>query len=164
MVLIEIKKTIRKNPKAGNDRIIVAGTWEANFKLIGPIPKYLKDGDIAIISEGRGAKHSGDTIEKYWEGIILNPKIIDRLLKEKNCTVNQHREVQTHYHAPEAQWLYKYKKTKLKCSNCKSMVIHSDIICDYIGKDETYIEECPICKATDTFEDRKYQNINDVLK
>lgn len=154
ITLIKIdKESIKKNPTAGNDKIFIHGPLEISFEIKGKFPEYL------LIEKNIYLTHWN---ENYWKGYLIDHSLLDKLLLENNCTIECKKDIQVHRHLPEPQYLYKYEKTYLKCSNCSESILHSDIDIDYDYDGYKY-ETCPKCQYVNTFQERKYESITQAL-
>lgn len=165
MILILIDRTtIKENPKAGQTSMQVRGNRSCTFSCDGgTIFKKEYESKIVITEEDyKGNK----------AGIIIDPDsyidIMNNGLVSGGLNINYISPVETVYHHALPKWIFNYEKTTVECSNCKSKVVWNDIDIDYerFGEDgdEVRVETCPICQENNTFEDRKFEDINTVVK
>jgi hypothetical protein len=165
------RKSISKNPTAGATETTIQGAITAKFSIeANNIPSWIYEPPfiptasyIPIYNESKGGILDGKV-----EGYINSP--IDEELIDK-CTkigmdINIERELKTFQHRPEPEYLYDYVETYLKCKYCKNLVEVEDIEEDYYitDEDDIRVETCPICKHDNTFPERRYEKIEDVLK
>lgn len=141
-----------------------AGPAEASFEYRGkdPLPEWLKDGENYHLLEW-GSEGIG---ERYFAGIIINPhdhELIKKLSEIKGMVIEQNNNYQPIHHLPERAYLYEYEKTPCKCQECKEIVFHTEILTEEIFEFDLG-DKCPLCGAINSFEDLKYENINDYIK
>jgi hypothetical protein len=157
-----IKKSIRKNPNAGNDTTLVPMGWNIEFSTdisYDDLPDYIKKYTIETHRlvpddpEYHGnLKYVDDKLIEFAQAVIKNGN---------RFVIRMNREIQTIHHFPEPKYLYKYENPKIECSNCHSMVAVNNIEEDEV--DDNMVKICPICGSFNTFE-YKYEKIQDVLK
>jgi hypothetical protein len=157
VMLVKIDRdSIKKNPNAGNDKIQVSGPWHIDFVITGDVPDFLIE-DVNCYFKSYNSK------TKETEGALIDFTLKDKLLELKHVTVHERREIQTHYHSPEKEWLYNYENPLVECKECCALVPVNDIKTDSFD-DDIEFDICPKCSGADTFEEIKYENINDILK
>jgi hypothetical protein len=120
--------------------------------------KHLSDLHDDVILRSYNISHNGSYHSV--SGLCLHEQALERLPKEDlSYEINDNVQVFEHY--PEPEYLYNYLPTKVKCRNCKKMILHSAIAndCDDDGCCWTV---CPNCSGIDTFE-FEYQQIDDVI-
>lgn len=152
-IIIPIDRgTIKPNPNYG--KRFINGRTTTTLDYLGEIPAELREWlnplSIALI---------GNTIVTTCQ-IIGNP---DLFKNNPNC---QNIKTKTNLidvsPSNSHEYLYKYKKTLLECSNCKSHVAHDYIDSDY-DENGDVCECCPVCSNVQTFPAFKYEKIEDVL-
>lgn len=172
-LLVKInKKSIKKNPNAGQTKTSVLVGIKATFDLKGELPNYFIDGENVIIEEIKN-NNSLNWLKEYfptleYRGIFINPNnvqdLIDKCIKDK---INIKYEITYNYtditHLPEPIWFYKYRKTYVKCCNCKSKVSVDNIEHDYCDEVDVWYEKCPVCYSIGTFPTIKYEKIDDIV-
>lgn len=169
--LIKIKRSsIKRNPHAFSTETPISLRPEYTFKYEGyNPPKWIYSKDVSIDSH-----ELIGLIE--WKLDVITGRIFDRELFERlykieiqnrekgkysglNLTYTQNSRI--FHHMPEPEYLYEYKNTKIKCSECHSLVRVNKIQSDEI--DDNLVDVCPICGGINTF-DFKYEKISDAIK
>lgn len=167
------RKSIKKNPTAGRTEYQAQGPTEISFKCEGELPdKLLK---YAIITEWTDIReNSSDGTQRVARsrttsscgGLIPDPDDLKHF-KVPGITVHIKNNQQTIHSAfPEPAYLFNYENPTLVCDNCSMLVPVDEIDVDYRfnGEDEIRVETCPFCDHENTFEEREYETIDDILK
>lgn len=155
--LIKIdRKTIRKNPNAGNNVYQYSlGDTGGTVTITG------KEGDLV----------SPTWVERTWDqmsGLLisfreLNPKEIDGNPGLK-ISMTKRTNIQTLYTlSPEPEWLYEYEDTQLTCLSCQKSFSHTKLE-DYYDEDSSNNEICPCCGKWDCIDGEvRNEKIEDVI-
>ena len=164
MTIIKIiRETVKVNPNRGKTQTVVRGSTRTEFKITGrlSLPEGFSDSDFIFISE---IGHDPD----YICGGIIHPDYIQELQDacveqsvDFSYTSNFDHEVL--YHSPLPKWLFKYENPKIICEECHQNVSINDVNYDYTDDGVKYTV-CPKCQEIDTFEEIRYEDINDVVK
>lgn len=99
------------------------------------------------------------------EGVIYNPhNIPEKFMVKGFKIIIDHKYIDVPSYFSASKYSFEYKKVKVKCSACKSMIDVDDIE-EYCDGDEEYgYNKCPECDTLNSFEDYKYETIEDAVK
>lgn len=159
MLIKIVRESIIKNPTAGKTRTAVFGPRDITFSIAGKLPNFLKEHEDVIITKIYGSVEDPSRTEGY----LLNEskqKLFSSL--KTPWTIDVDNNVQFIDHMPEPNYLYQYEDPELKCLDCGKSCKVSEI--ETNSDSEYNLEQCPNCKAIESFEEYRYENINDVLK
>ena len=166
MKIIRIdRKSIRRNPNAGETQTIIQGRKEITFSCKDPIPLFVKHLPF-IITEWE--EENGKMIKA--SGVINGPIETDGMIalcnKAEHLQININNNIQVLNHMPEAEYLYEYQDASIKCKQCKNLIDVDGIEDDYIfdGEDEHHVELCPVCGAENSFPVYEYEKITNIPK
>jgi hypothetical protein len=162
MVIVRIKpESIRENPNAGRTHFHLTPMKQISFKLRGELPKNLSD---AVVVTGQSINFV-DPDESFVEGVLLDDTQIEKLVELK-ADISIEQPFQTINHFPEPGHFYEYEDPLVECSHCHSKIAVSEIKEDYVfdGEDEQPVDECPVCHNRNTFPERKYESLSEILR
>jgi hypothetical protein len=149
-----IRDSIRKNPEYDLNGMVqnIPSHQEITGTCFGEIPDSIKD-KVVVISQ----EISEDGIHKY--GFHFNGSVSDIIKDERiSWSITQNYDDFVSHSAP--QYLYEYENEPVKCCECGNMVPVAKIESDY--QDDVYIQFCPICHESNTFEYR-LERIEEVI-
>ena len=166
MVLIKIdRKSIRKNSNVERTQQKVTGARNTTFICKGELPVYMKDGENIVIK-----KWSIESGIKEYKGIIIDESIIEKLCEgnpKKNkweISVETTKGWNTVTFPPETRYFYKYKNTKVECSECGYEFMSNEFREFEINWDDDFsstVTGCPECNAWDCC-NIKYEHIEEI--
>jgi hypothetical protein len=163
-IIVKIdRSSIKKNPNAFMTTTTIIESVDCTFKWSGyKKPEWFDQEGIVVTTV---VQNSMDNFIEI-EGIIKNPEQFKDYFKEPGMTINYKNNFRDLHHRPEPEYLYDYEKTYVKCNHCKEKVEVQKIDIDYIfdGEDEVKVETCPLCFGENTFPNREFEKLSDVLK
>ena len=163
MIVIKIdRKTIRKNPNAGNTLTLIPGRKEVTFVL--PLYKDQKEPDVLmhpsiIITDVEfvdGVKIiCGQICEK------LTTLLMEELNACKDIKIDINRDINKIEHFPEAEYFYEYEKIKIKCEHCGEWVDPHLIERDEFDEYNNF-SICPFCETINSFPEFRYEIFSEI--
>jgi len=165
MKLIKInRKTIKVNPDAGSTQTRVFTSKETTFEIKGKMLDCLKDGENCHVTE---EGFSGSIFTKGYINNLTKELIteIQKEIKKDGSRINIETKNNSEIidHLPISKYSYKHFNSLLECKKCKKQTPINAIEWDYPNDDEDAVSVCK-CGAFDSFEEHKYESINDIMK
>lgn len=161
MILIKIdRKSIKKNPNAGNTVTRIRGHREATFTVTGELPDYLEEDKNMYVSSWTLTAGSNDIDIRNCA--LIDFDIFDKLSKEPNVTnLQMTQSGEAFHHAPEPKHHYKHKDTQVQCCDCKEKFKRSKLESQSYDSDYSNTV-CPKCGEWDCV-NLKYEKIEDAI-
>jgi hypothetical protein len=164
--------SIKLNPKHGQTQTRIPTNTEITIDVIGSEPfDYLKDRENCYITNQSYNLDYSKKDECQFSALILDPSLVDRLMKEKengNCkeiSITQKYNYQTFDHLPISKYNYSYEIVDLICEEC-GQTFKSDKLLELDNDDDecfAYTNTgCPHCRAWDCCE-VEYEDIDSAL-
>lgn len=164
-ILID-KKTVKLNPNAGRTSFTVPVSRTVYFTFKGryfpyemgeePEGVFIDSIDYPLMDVEQG------NFEITVEGQLHHESLIHLLPKEAKISIKQENTIVNHL--PEPRYLFKYEDPKIQCSNCRRKFLVSKVEEEAIIDDDgNQIDNCPDCESFNTFDEREYQPISEII-
>lgn len=147
--------TIRKNPDAFATTTNVVMGQEVSVKFTGDIPKEFTD-DVFFPTTWDDDKNvRGELLDMPSDEVIKSVRS-----QVSNFVIERKINRTTTRHAPEPEYLFKYKEKSIKCGSCKKLVKVSEIDSDCDDDTGDSWDVCPKCGEPNSFGIIEYEKFS----